>query len=268
MAEARVTVVKIGGNVVDDRAALQAFAADFAALQGPKILIHGGGKEATRLSARLDIPTRMIDGRRVTAADTLEVVTMVYGGLVNKRVVAALQSCGCNAIGLSGVDGCVIPARRRAPVPVDFGYVGDIDPTAVNVGLISALLAAGITPVFCALAYDPEGSTLLNCNADSVASAVAVAMASTAPVNLTFCFEKDGVMADVDDPTTLIESITPGKFEMLRADGTVSGGMIPKVTNAIAAIRAGVESVRICRSDLIASGRGTVITIPDDEADS
>lgn len=263
----KITVVKIGGNVVDSPAALEQFAADFAALPGKKILIHGGGKEATRLSTRLDIPTTMIEGRRVTSAETLSVVTMVYGGLVNKRVVSALQSHGCNAIGLSGVDGMVIPAKRRSPVPVDYGFVGDIDPADINVGLIATLLDLDLVPVFCALAYDADNSTLLNCNADSVASAVAVASSRIAPVTLTFCFEKDGVMADVDRPDTLIESITPAKFATLHADGTVSGGMIPKITNAFAAIRAGVDKVRICRSDLLDSTRGTVITIPADEAD-
>ncbi len=263
----KITVVKIGGNVVDNPEALDRFAADFAGLPGKKILIHGGGKEATRLSTRLEIPTTMIEGRRVTSGETLEVVTMVYGGLVNKRVVGALQQHGCNALGLSGVDGLVIPAKRRSPIPVDYGFVGDINPEEINTELIGALLNAGITPVFCALAYDRSGATLLNCNADSVASSVAVASSRIAPVSLTYCFEKDGVMADVDRPDTLIASITPASFELLRADGTVSGGMIPKITNALAAIRSGVSDVRICRSDLLASDRGTTITIPADEAD-
>lgn len=264
---ADITVVKIGGNVVDNAEALERFAADFAALPGRKILIHGGGKEATRLSARLDIPTTMIEGRRVTSADTLEIVTMVYAGLVNKRVVASLQAHGCNAMGLSGVDGCVIPATRRSPVPVDYGFVGDINPEAVNAGFIGALLDAGIVPVFCALAYDRNASTLLNCNADSVASAVAIAASRLAPTSLTYCFEKDGVMADVDNPDSLIVSITPSSFATLKADGTVSGGMLPKITNAIAAVRSGLESVRICRSDMLLSDRGTTITVPADETE-
>lgn len=261
----KITVVKIGGNVVDNPSALSAFASDFASLPGKKVLIHGGGKEATRLSSRLDIPTIMIEGRRVTSADTLEIVTMVYGGLVNKRVVASLQSNGCNALGLSGADGCVIPATRRLPQPIDYGFVGDISPIEINTTLIAMLLDAGITPVFCALAYDKGGCSMLNCNADSVSSAVAIALAAVAPVTLTFCFEKDGVMADVDRPDTLIPSITPSVFECLKSDGTVSGGMIPKVTNALAAIRSGVSDVRICRSDLLTTDRGTVITIPADE---
>lgn len=255
-----IKVIKIGGNVVDNPGALARFASDFAAIPGPKILIHGGGKEATRLASRLDIPTAMIDGRRVTSAETLEVVTMVYGGLVNKRVVAALQQNGCNAFGLSGVDGMAIPATRRPPLPVDYGFVGDINPDDINVSLMHSLFDAGLTPVFCALAYDRENGTMLNCNADSVASAVAVAAASLAPATLTFCFEKDGVMADVDRPDSLIPAITKASFDTLKAEGTVCGGMIPKITNALAAIERGVQSVRICRSDLLGSDRGTTIT--------
>lgn len=259
---AEITVVKIGGNVVDNPQALKQFAADFAHIPAPRILIHGGGKEATRLAARLDIPQTMIEGRRVTSAETLEVCTMVYAGLVNKRVVRALADAGCNPLGLSGIDLRIIPASRRPAEPVDYGFVGDIDPADINTDALHALLSAGITPVFCALAYDKRGESLLNCNADSVAAAVAVAATRIAPTRLTFCFEKDGVMADIDRPDTLIESITPDTFDALRASGVVAGGMIPKITNALAAIRAGVESVRICRSDLLASSRGTVITIP------
>lgn len=255
-----IQVVKIGGNVVDNPEALARFARDFASLPSPKILIHGGGKEATRLAARLDIPQTMIEGRRVTSADTLDVVTMVYGGLVNKRVVAALQKEGCDALGLSGVDALVIPATRRKPEPIDYGFVGDIDPARINSRFIARLLEAGITPVFCALAYDTANGTLLNCNADSVASAVAIAASSIAPSTLTFCFEKDGVMADVDRPDSLIPQITAESFTALKADGTVQGGMIPKITNALAAIQSGVSSVRICRSDLLTDSRGTVIT--------
>ncbi len=255
-----IQIVKIGGNVVDNPAALDRFAADFAAIPGPKILIHGGGKEATRLSERLEIPTTMIEGRRVTSAETLEVVTMVYAGLVNKRVVGALRRHGCNALGLSGIDGGVIPARRRPAKPIDYGFVGDIDANDINSALIATLLEGGITPVFCALAYDTDGAgSLLNCNADSVASAVAVASARIGSPSLTFCFEKDGVMADVDNPDTLIPEITPSSFGRLKEEGIIVGGMIPKITNALAAIEQGVKSVRICRADLLADTRGTVI---------
>lgn len=254
-----ITVVKIGGNVVDNPEALSRFVNDFAKLQGPKILVHGGGKEATRLSARLEIPTTMIEGRRVTTRETLDVVTMVYAGLINKRIVSALQSCGCNAIGLSGADGNVIPATRRPATPIDYGFVGDIDASRINTAFLATLLDSGIVPVFCAIMHDGNG-TLLNCNADSVASAVAVAASRIAPTRLVFCFEKDGVLTDVDNPGSLIESVTPQSYTGLRAGGVVNKGMIPKIDNAFAAIAAGVESVTIKHSDNLLNPRGTTIT--------
>ncbi|MDE6263657.1 MAG: acetylglutamate kinase [Paramuribaculum sp.] len=254
-----ITVVKIGGNVVDNPEALSRFVTDFAKLQGPKILVHGGGKEATRLSARLEIPTTMIDGRRVTTRETLDVVTMVYAGLINKRIVSALQSCGCNAIGLSGADGNIIPATRRPATPVDYGFVGDIDASKINTAFLATLLDSGIVPVFCAIMHDGNG-TLLNCNADSVASAVAVAASRIAPARLVFCFEKDGVLADVNNPGSLIESVTPQSYTGLREKGIVNKGMIPKIDNAFAAIAAGVESVTIKHSDNLLNPRGTTIT--------
>lgn len=255
---AEIKVIKIGGNVVDNPEALARFIKDFTAIPGKKILVHGGGKEATRMSSRLDIPTTMIDGRRVTTLDTLEVVTMVYAGLVNKRIVAMLQAEGCNALGLTGADGNVIRATRRSPVPVDFGYVGDIAPDGVNSHLLQSLLDAGITPVFCAITHDAHG-TLLNCNADSVASAVAVGASAIAPTELIFCFEQPGVMEDIDNPDSLIPLITPSLYSGLRAAGIVSKGMIPKIDNAFKAIDAGVESVTIKHSDALTSDRGTVI---------
>ena len=254
-----ITVVKIGGNVVDNPEALSRFVTDFAKLQGPKILVHGGGKEATMLSARLEIPTTMIDGRRVTTRETLDVVTMVYAGLINKRIVSALQSCGCNAIGLSGADGNIIPATRRPATPVDYGFVGDIDASKINTAFLATLLDSGIVPVFCAIMHDGNG-TLLNCNADSVASAVAVAASRIAPARLVFCFEKDGVLADVNNPGSLIESVTPQSYTGLREKGIVNKGMIPKIDNAFAAIAAGVESVTIKHSDNLLNPRGTTIT--------
>lgn len=254
-----VTIVKIGGNVIDSPEALSAFLADFARLEGPKVIVHGGGKEATRLSAALGVETTMIDGRRVTDRDTLDIVTMVYAGLINKRIVAMLQSLGCNAIGLCGADGNVIPARRRKPEPVDYGYVGDIDPTRINAALISRLIEDGICPVFCAITHDKKGS-LLNSNADSVASAVAVAVSSFAPSRLVFCFEKAGVLADVDDPDSVIPLITPANYATLRESGAISKGMIPKIDNAMLATRSGVESVTIKSSGALLADGGTTIT--------
>ena len=256
----QINVVKIGGNVIDNADALERFVNDFAKLPAPKILIHGGGKLATRLSEKLEIPTQMIDGRRVTDRDTLDVVTMVYAGLVNKQVVAKLQAVGCNAIGLSGADANVIPAVRRSPKPVDFGYVGDIDAGKINTGFIETLLKSGVTPVFCAITHDAEGS-LLNSNADSVASAVAVAAATIAPTYMHFCFEKLGVMRDINDDSSLINEILPGTYCELRGTGVVNKGMIPKIDNAFRAVEAGVQSVTIKHSDNLLSGIGTVIKL-------
>ena len=254
-----ITVVKIGGNVVDNPEALSRFVKDFAAMEGPKILVHGGGKEATRLSERLDIPTTMIDGRRVTTRETLDVVTMVYAGLIHKRSVSALQSCGCNALGLSGADGNIIPAKKRPTTPIDYGFVGDIDAARINTAFLATLLDSGIVPVFCAIMHDGAGS-LLNCNADSVASAVAVAASTIAPTRLIFCFEKDGVLTDVDNPDSLIDSVTRSSYATLKQDGVVNKGMIPKIDNAFAAIAAGVSSVTIKHSDNLLKNRGTTIT--------
>lgn len=256
----QINVVKIGGNVIDNADALERFVNDFAQLSAPKILIHGGGKLATRLSEKLEIPTRMIDGRRVTDHDTLDVVTMVYAGLVNKQIVAKLQAAGCNAIGLSGADANVIPAVRRSPIPVDFGFVGDINAENINTSFIETLLKADVTPVFCAITHDKEGC-LLNSNADSVASAVAVAAATIAPTCMHFCFEKLGVMCDIDDASSLIKEILPESYRGLREAGVVNKGMIPKIDNAFRAVEAGVQSVVIKHSDNLLSDIGTVIKL-------
>lgn len=251
-----INIVKIGGNVVDSPDALAQFIADFAAMPGQKILVHGGGKEATRLAGRLGVDTQMIEGRRVTSREMLDVAIMVYAGLVNKRIVAMLQAAGCNAMGLSGADAGVIRARRRAPEPVDYGHVGDI--AEVDGSLIATLLRSGIVPVFCAITHDGNGS-LLNCNADSVASAVAVAASKTAPSRLIYCFEMPGVMADISNPDSLIKDIRPLDYAMLRASGIISKGMIPKIDNAFASIDAGVESVVIKHASALNSPSGTTI---------
>ena len=253
-----IKVVKIGGNVIDNDKALTEFVKRFVALEGPKVLVHGGGKLATRLSEQLNIPTTMIDGRRVTDRQTLDVVTMVYAGLVNKRIVALLQSCGCNAIGLSGADGNVVRATRRPTQPVDYGFVGDISVEGVNASFLLSLVESGITPVMCSIMHQGEG-TLLNCNADSVASAVAVALAQKAETELVFCFEKAGVMADVDDPNSVIPLITPDTYAELKAQGVVNKGMIPKIDNAFHALKQGVARVTIKHSDALVEDCGTKI---------
>ena len=254
-----VKVFKIGGNVVDNPDALQRFIREFASIKSPKILIHGGGKEATRLSKRLDIPTQMIDGRRVTDRDTLDVVTMVYAGLINKRIVASLQAVGCNALGLTGADADCIRATKRPANPVDYGFVGDINPSDINDLYIEYVLRQDIVPVFCAITHDGHGN-LLNCNADSVAASVARGLVSR-PVSLTFCFEMPGVMTDVERPDSVIPVMTPALFDTMRANGSVAKGMVPKLQNAIRCAQAGVD-VRICDAKaLLTPDSGTRIAI-------
>lgn len=255
-----IKVVKIGGNVIDNEAALERFVADFAAIEGQKVLVHGGGKLATRLAEKLEIPTTMIDGRRVTDSQTLDVVTMVYAGLVNKKVVAMLQAAGCNAIGLSGADANVIKATRRAAKPIDFGFVGDISVEGVDADFILSLTQRGVVPVFCSIMHDGAG-TLLNCNADSVASAVAVALAQKAETELVFCFEKAGVMADIDNPDSVIAEIRPQSYKTLLADGVVNKGMIPKIDGAFRALECGVKVVTIKHSAQLNEDSGTKIML-------
>lgn len=253
-----IKVIKIGGNVIDNPVALKSFIKDFAKLDGKKVLVHGGGKEATRLCSRLGTETQMINGRRVTDRETLDIVTMVYAGLINKRIVSLLQSEGCDAIGLSGADGNVIKANRRPANPVDYGFVGDISTDQINDAFISLLLNHGLTPVFCAINHDGSGE-LLNCNADSVASAVAIACSRIARTDLTFCFEKAGVLSDIDDENSVIRNITSSNYEKLRSEGTISGGMLPKIENAFKAISEGVNSVIIKSSSDFLLDSGTVI---------
>ena len=255
-----IKVVKIGGNVIDNEAALERFVADFAAIEGQKVLVHGGGKLATRLAEKLEIPTTMIDGRRVTDSQTLDVVTMVYAGLVNKKVVAMLQAAGCNAIGLSGADANVVKATRRAAKPIDFGFVGDISVEGVDADFILSLTQRGVVPVFCSIMHDGAG-TLLNCNADSVASAVAVALAQKAETELVFCFEKAGVMADIDNPDSVIPEIRPQSYKTLLADGVVNKGMIPKIDGAFRALECGVKVVTIKHSAQLNEDSGTKIML-------
>lgn len=258
MSGEMINVVKIGGNVIDSPQALEKFLRDFAAMTGRRILVHGGGKEATRLSRALGVETKMIEGRRVTDRSTLDIVTMVYAGLINKRIVAMLQSLGCDAVGLTGADGGSIPARRRPARPVDYGFVGDIDAAKVDSDFIGNLLDSGAVPVFCAICHDGAG-TLLNCNADSVAAAVARGAARLAPVRLTYCFEKPGVMTDPDDDSSVVPLVTPEIFADMRREGTVAGGMIPKLQNALECAAEGVEEVRICNAEALLRDGGTIV---------
>lgn len=256
-----INVVKIGGNVIDNPEALSRFLDDFTKMPEPKILVHGGGKEATRLSQRMGIETTMVEGRRITDAATLEVVTMVYAGLINKRIVAMLQARNINAIGLCGADAGLITSRRRAAAPIDYGFVGDV--VSVDHSAIEKLLAAGFTPVVCAITRgdNPEEGLLLNTNADSVACAVAVGAAKIDSVKMHYCFEKAGVLRDIDDPDSLISEITKSDFDTLKAQGVIHSGMLPKITNALQACEAGVDAVVIKSADALNSSVGTTIKL-------
>ena len=257
-----LTIVKIGGNIIDSPSRLDGFLAAFSAIQGAKILVHGGGKIATQMGERFGITPYYVDGRRITDADTLELVTMVYGGLVNKQVVARLQSVGCNAIGLTGCDGRVLSADKRPVVELDYGFVGDLNADSVNVLLLQSLMNAGLTPVLAPLTYDRH-SGLLNTNADTIAQEIAKAFSNGAAVQLIYCFEKGGLLLDADDDTSVIPSIGEARFRELVASGIVSGGMIPKLENAFAAIRQGVQKVIIGQAEdlpgLISGTAGTQI---------
>ena len=253
-----ITIVKVGGAVVEDEAQLVQLLHDFTAIQGPKILVHGGGRRATKIAERLGIKTKMVDGRRITEADMLEVVTMVYGGLVNKNVVARLQALGCDAIGLTGADANILlSVKRPLKNGVDFGFVGDVK--QANGSKIAHLINAGLIPVIAPLTHDGQGH-MLNTNADTMASETAKAMAAAGyDVTLIYAFEKPGVLRDADDDDSVIEKINHTDFEAYKTDGTISGGMLPKIENALAAVDAGVKRVIITKATAIDGQHGTVI---------
>ncbi len=245
----QLTIIKIGGNVIDNSQKLHEFLLAFTALPGKKILIHGGGKIATELGQSLGVEAKMIDGRRITDIETLRIVTMVYAGLINKNIVAQLQAKGSNAIGLTGADGNIIKAVRR-PVKdeIDFGFVGDLDEQSVSSAMLDNLLKADFVPALCAITHDGDGQ-LLNTNADTIASAIAIAMSHLYETRLVYCFEKKGVLKDVNDDDTVVREIKADEFEGLKADGIVAGGMIPKLHNAFEAIKKGVAAVYIGKAD-------------------
>lgn len=253
----KLTVVKVGGKIVEQTDQLSTLLQEFANLDGLKILVHGGGRTATEMAARLGIETRMVDGRRITDSEMLDIVTMVYGGLVNKNVVARLQAVGVNALGLTGADMNVICSHRR-PLKngIDYGYVGDID--RVSAESLSLLLLSGITPVMAPLTHDGQGH-LLNTNADTIAAEVAKALASSFDVTLTYCFEHAGVLSNPEDETSVIECITPTTFQTLKQAEIVTGGMLPKIENCLAAVSAGVSRVIITRADALSQNIGTCI---------
>lgn len=253
----KVTIVKVGGAVVEDNEQLAQLLTDFAAIPGKKVLVHGGGRRATKVAAALGIESKMVNGRRITDARMLEVVTMVYGGLVNKNLVAKLQAKGVNALGLTGADMDVIHSHKR-PVKdgVDFGYVGDVE--CANGKMLQTLIQEGITPVMAPLTHDGNGN-ILNTNADTIASETAKALAPYYDVTLIYSFEKKGVLSNPDDDNSVIPVITRSDFEKYQADGTIGGGMIPKIENALAAVDAGVKEVIITLATAIDGKQGTVI---------
>ncbi len=256
----KLTIVKIGGNIIDDAAASMAFLKSFSSLPGFKILVHGGGKLATALGLQLGVPQQLVDGRRITDAATLKIATMVYAGLINKNVVAQLQAFGCNAIGLSGADGNAVRAHKRKTETVDYGFAGDVD--EVNSAMLKTLLAAGFTPVLCAITHDGKGQ-LLNTNADSIAQETAKALAAFFSVSLFYTFEKAGVLRNAADDASVIKIITPNTYCTLKNEGAIFAGMIPKLDNAFAALAAGVQKIVIGKAEdlhkLAAGAAGTSI---------
>ncbi len=253
----KLTLIKVGGKIVEEEATLQALLSDFAAIEGRKVLVHGGGRSATKLAARLGIESQMVNGRRITDAETLKIVTMVYGGLVNKNIVARLQACGVNALGLTGADMDVIRSVKRPVKDVDYGFVGDVE--RVDATLLGDLIAKGVVPVMAPLTHDGCGN-MLNTNADTIAGETAKALAQLFDVTLVYCFEKRGVLRDESDDDSVIPQITRADFEQLVADGVVQGGMIPKLENAFEALRAGVSQVIITQASAINTpGEGTRI---------
>jgi len=239
-------VIKIGGNIIDDEAKLSSFLKDFAAISEKKILVHGGGKLATELAEKLGVEQKLIDGRRITDAETLKVVTMVYAGYINKNIVAQLQSYDCNAIGLCGADGDAILAHKRNHPVIDYGFVGDID--AIKTNLLESLLEQNISIVFASLTHDQKGQ-LLNTNADTIAQELAKALSSSYDVHLIYSFEKAGVLLDANDDTTVIPTINPSRYQQLKSKQKIFAGMIPKLDNAFAAINCGVKKVVIGKAE-------------------
>ena len=285
-----IKVIKIGGNIVDNPELLQQFVKDFASMPGMKVLVHGGGVMASQMQKEMGMVPKMIEGRRVTDEQTLKVVTMVYAGWCNKNITALLQARGCNAIGLTGADGNAIKASKRPPLhveslgeDVDYGYVGDVSAQSVNAPFIYSLLSRGIVPVFNAINHDGNGN-LLNTNADTIASSIAVAMANyryrtprevccrceecthcsddgrlTHETELIYCFEKDGVLMDKDDDSSVIPEIDKAAFEKLKSEGVVADGMIPKLTNSFKAIGSGVSRVIIKHARNLLNSKGTTL---------
>lgn len=245
----KLTIVKIGGNIINNDEALVSFLTDFSSLEGLKILIHGGGKKASELATQMGLTPKMINGRRITDKANLDVVTMVYAGLLNKRIVAQLQNKNCNAIGLSGADANSVKAHKRLVKNIDYGFAGDID--KVNNSVIKLLLENKLTPIFCAITHDKKGQ-LLNTNADTIASEIASALAENYKVKLIYCFEKNGVLYNINDDNSVIENINLKSYQKLKKENKIADGMLPKLENCFNALQKGVVEISI--------GNPTIIT--------
>ena len=246
--KSKLNIIKIGGNIINDEVALTSFLKDFSALEGSKILVHGGGKRATEIASEMGLKPKMINGRRVTDKANLEVVTMVYAGLLNKKITSQLQKNNCNAIGLSGADANCILAHKRIVKDIDYGFAGDVD--AVNSDFINVLLQNNVTPVFCAITHDKNGQ-LLNTNADTIASEVAISMSDFYETALNYVFELKGVLKSIEDKNSVISEINLDKYEQLVEQGIISEGMIPKLHNCFNALKKGVQKVKIGDASLI-----------------
>jgi len=251
-------VIKIGGNVINNADLLQRFLVDISNIEGPFILVHGGGNIATTVAEQMGIQQTLVDGRRITNAETLRVAVMVYAGLINKTIVANLQALNCQAMGFTGADGNLVRSTKRVSTEIDFGFVGDVEVSGINVAKFSEIIHSGTVPVICSITHDGRG-TLLNTNADTMAARIAVALASPFQVNLTFCFEQVGVLSEPSNPASLLTTLSKSACENLKATGAVTAGMIPKLDNAFWAFEQGVSSVSICHAQHIASASAKFI---------
>lgn len=252
----KLTIIKVGGKIVEEELSLKQLLESFSKIEGKKLLVHGGGRSATKLAEQLGIESKMVDGRRITDKKTLNVVTMVYGGLVNKNIVAGLQAQGVNALGLTGVDLNLIRSEKRPVREIDYGYVGDVK--EVNSDILAMLIAQGIVPILAPLTHDKQGN-ILNTNADTIAGETAKALARKFDVSLVFCFEKNGVLMDENDDESVIPELKKDAFEKLVESKIIQGGMIPKLENAFDAVAMGVKEVIITNATQIGTGRGTRI---------
>ena len=251
-------IVKIGGNIIDDSIALDDFLMEFAKISSPKILVHGGGKLATRLANKLGVKVNKVDGRRITDADTLEIITQVYAGKINKNIVAKMQAQRCNALGFTGADGNTIVAVKRPVKEIDFGFVGDI--VHVNTEVLEALLQRGVTPVFCAITHDEKGQ-LLNTNADTIAAELAIGLAQRFSTELYYCFEKNGVLTNVNDQNSVITHIDSAMYTALIKNKIVSEGMLPKTANGFHALKNGVFKVCMGKPSMLFNKNSTFTTL-------